>query len=271
MVKKTGWFLFFVAMAAACLEEPECFSLNNNFVGIAFKKLSNNTRDTVVFTGITADGTDFVWLADTAAMTGIDSLRLNYFKDSTVFHFQSGNVASELHLSYLTQAQFVSEDCGQRFVLSNLKVTKSSGFDSVRVVGTVPKKKGTSGTNIEIYRCPLTNLAKFTFVSPVQLKQITANYAPGAITYSEEERSDVYVPLDSTAQTSTFVFNFLDGSTRTLKVDYTRTGRKLFNACGWQTVLSGLKVDTVATTFTEATVGKTNIQDPPLTNIAITF
>lgn len=270
MVKKTGWFIFFVAMAAACLEEPECFSLNNNFVGIAFKKLSNNTRDTVVFTGITADGTDFVWLSDTAAMTGIDSLRLNYFNDSTIFRFQRGAAAYELRLGYLTQAQFVSEDCGQRFVLSNLRA-KGVNFDSVRVVGTVPKKRGTSGTNIEIYRCPVTNLAKFAFVSPVQLKQITANYAPGAITFSEEERSAVYVPLDSTAQTSTFKFDFVDGSSKTLKVDYTRKGQKLFHACGWQTALTDLKVDTVATTFTKAQVGQKNIQDPPLTNIAITF
>lgn len=270
MVKKTGWFIFFVAMAAACLEEPECFSLNNNFVGIAFKKLSNNTRDTVVFTGITADGTDFAWLSGPTAMTGMDSLRLNYFNDTTVFHFQNGDVAYELQLSYLAQAQFVSEDCGERFVLSNLRA-KGTNFDSVRVVGTVPKKKGTSGTHIEIYRCPLTNLAKFAFVSPVKLKQITTTYATGAITFSEEERSAVYVPLDSTAQTSTFVFDFTDGTSKTLKLDYTRAGRKFFNACGWQTVLSGLKVDTAVTTFTEAKVGKENIQDPPLTNIAITY
>lgn len=271
MVKKTGWFIFFVAMAAACLEEPECFSLNNNFVGIVFKKMSNNTRDTVAFTGIGADGTDYAWLTELTYMTGYDTLRLNYFNDSTVFHFRIEDVVYELHLNYTAQAQFVSEDCGQRYVLSNLSVGKGTTFDSVRVVGAVPKKKQSTGTNIEIYRCPITNVIKLAFVSPVPLSQITADYFPAAMTFTGDDQSSVYIPLDPAAETSTITFDLTDGTSKTLKLDYTNEVDTLFNACGPQVVLSDLKVDTVVTNFTNVAVARASIQDPPLTNFAITF
>lgn len=270
MVKKTGWFLFFVLMAAACLEEPECFSLNNHLVGIAFKKMSDNRADTVVFTSVTADGTDNAFISAPTAMTGIDKLSLNYFQDSTIFHFTAPDRIYDLDLRYLAQAQFVSEDCGHRFVLGNLRSGAGTSFDSVRILNPVPKPNLATGTNIEIYRCPNTSRVKLAFSTQVAIRTITTDY-PAFILFDENPRSTINIPLNTAALVSNVQFEFTDGTIKTLRLEYNNEERTLFETCGPQPVLSGFRVVTEGTTFTTVQVVRNTIQDPPLTNLAITF
>ena len=52
MVKKSAWFLSFLLMTAGCLDEPDCYLLNNNIIGVSFKKLENSTADTVAITAM---------------------------------------------------------------------------------------------------------------------------------------------------------------------------------------------------------------------------
>jgi hypothetical protein len=271
MIKKTGWFLFFLLMAAACLDEPECFSLNNNLVGVIFKKLSDKKADTVFFATIKADGTTTLFAED-SAMTGYETLSLNYFQDSTVYHFQGANRAYTLPLHYSARPQFVSEDCGERFVLAGLRARKNpAGFDSVRVVNNTPKKRFSSGTNIEIYRCPDLTWVKLWFSESLEITTLTASHF-GLVNFTAGEKiKTLRLPLDTDATTATFDFTFASGDPKKLVVNYENTKKQLYRTCGEQYVLSNVETDMTATTFTEAKTIHKAIQDPPLRNIEITF
>src|SRR5688500_13476479 len=99
MLKKTCWFVFLMMLAISCLDEPECFSLNNNVIGIAFKKMSDSQADTVIFFSVWAEGTDSVFRTS-VALTGIDKLPLNYYQNETIFHFEGLDKTYDLHLGY---------------------------------------------------------------------------------------------------------------------------------------------------------------------------
>ena len=146
MVRKSAWLVILVLMAAACLEEPDCYQLNNEVAGIGFKKLENSTADTVTFTLLTVEPP--LIFQDTTLSRLF--LRLNYFEDETTFVFVQENAVDTLQLTYLSQAQFVSEDCGEKFVLSNLRIGYHS-FDSVRLVVDTPTQNG-SVVNLEIFQ-----------------------------------------------------------------------------------------------------------------------
>lgn len=146
MVRKSVWFVFALLMPSACLEEPDCYQLNNEIVGIAFKKLENSTADTVSFTLFTVEPP--LIFPDTTVSRLF--LRLNYFTDETTYVFAQEASQDTLQLTYLSQAQFVSEDCGGKFVLSNLRVGYHS-FDSVRLVVDTPTQNG-SVVNLEIFQ-----------------------------------------------------------------------------------------------------------------------
>jgi hypothetical protein len=158
MVKSVFWILFLFAVSVSCLNEPDCFLLNNNIVGISFRTLLNDSTSEVrsdTFLTVSAVG------AKEAIVTnGVGSklaVPLNFFNDSTKVVFQileaGGGVIDSilfdtLILQYNAQAQFVSEDCGERFVLSNLTIVKHT-FDSVRLVNRTPGRDETSN-HIEI-------------------------------------------------------------------------------------------------------------------------
>ena len=133
-------------MTTACLEEPDCYQLNNEVMGIAFKKLENSTTDTVSFTLLTVEPP--LIFQDTTLSRLF--LRLNYFEDETAYVFFQEGSADTLQLTYLSQAQFVSENCGEKFVLSNLRIDHHT-FDSVRLVVDTPTREG-NVINIEIFQ-----------------------------------------------------------------------------------------------------------------------
>jgi len=146
---RNGFCLFIIAaIATACLDEPDCYQLNNHIIGIAFKKLSDSRADTVSFLS-------FGTLEPLQAFYGDTTLSrlflpLNYFKDETTFFFEGTDSIRFLRLGYVSQPQFVSEACGEKFVLSNLRVLEHT-FDSVRLVVDVPTEEA-SITQIEIFQ-----------------------------------------------------------------------------------------------------------------------
>jgi hypothetical protein len=141
--------MFFMLMMVSCLDEPDCYSLNNYFVGVSFKKVATSGADTVVFQNIRTEEPPLLF-ADSGAISRI-TLEVNYFIDETTFYFQEADTTRMLKLGYTSQPQFVSENCGGRFVLSNLRVLEHS-FDSVRLVHDVPSHTADGTMHIEIFR-----------------------------------------------------------------------------------------------------------------------
>jgi hypothetical protein len=145
MIRKLGIFVTYLFMASSCLEEPECLNLNNHIIGITFKNKSDGKAAVVTFTNIKALGSDSVFTA-----TGNKVVApLNYFKQETTYVFTQTTVVDTLQLSYKAQPQFVSVDCGERYVLSELKIVYHT-FDSVRVLNRVPSNQ-TTANNIDIF------------------------------------------------------------------------------------------------------------------------
>lgn len=148
MIKKSACFLSLVLVTAACLDEPDCFQLNNDIIGISFKKLEDSTTDTVAVLGLGTLEPPLLFSGDTTLSRL--NLPLNYFEDETAFFFQTEETMHVLRLRYVSQAQFVSENCGEKFVLSGLRVEEHT-FDSVRLVRDIPTQQG--GTiHIEIFQ-----------------------------------------------------------------------------------------------------------------------
>lgn len=150
MVKTSFRIAFFVLiMMSACLDEPDCYNLNNYLVGISFKKLVDSSTDTLVVRNIRTEEPP-VLFSDSAGISRI-VLPLNYFEDETTFYFESADTTRVLRLGYTSQAQFVSENCGERFVLSDLRVLEDS-FDSVRLVHDVPSHANEGVIHLEIFQ-----------------------------------------------------------------------------------------------------------------------
>lgn len=148
MTRKTVWAVILILVTSGCLDEPDCYQLNNHLVGIAFKKLEDSTADTV---SITAFGTpEVLFIAGDTSVSRLLGVPLNYFQDETLFLFQDHETTHTLHLGYLSQAQFVSERCGEKFVLSELRIIDHS-FDSVRLVTNFPTRDGRA-IQIEIFQ-----------------------------------------------------------------------------------------------------------------------
>jgi hypothetical protein len=149
MTKKIFSLLILLIMAAACLDEPDCYQLNNHIVGIAFKKLEDSRSDTVSLVSIHTLEPPLLFLNDTTDLTRV-SLPLNYFQDETTYFFDDMDSVRMLRMGYVSQAQFVSENCGEKFVLSGLRVIEHT-FDSVRLVSDFPTRDGGS-IQIEIFQ-----------------------------------------------------------------------------------------------------------------------
>src|SRR5687768_6228884 len=116
MVKNSAWLLILAILAAGCLDEPDCYLLNNQTIGISFKKLEDSSTDTVTITGFGTLDPPLLFWGDTTISRLF--LPLNYFQDETSFFFENAEGVDILRLGYVSQAQFVSENCGEKFVLS---------------------------------------------------------------------------------------------------------------------------------------------------------
>jgi hypothetical protein len=130
---------------AACLDDPECFALNNNQVGITFKDAVTAAAKSVEGISVLAD--TVVLIESTTASKIV--VPLNFYTDNTRYTIFLLDSSYSLTLGYRSQSQFVSQECGQRYVISDLFV-ESHSFDSVRVVSARPGKDR-NASNIEIF------------------------------------------------------------------------------------------------------------------------
>lgn len=268
-MKKASWFLFFLILAVSCLDEPDCFRLSNNAIGITFKILGVGT-DNVSMLELKSTDSDSVFYAEKSGSSFV--VPLNLLKTSTTYNLKFYTTGSALQQHSLTvgydrQVQYVSEDCGERHIYSNLKVLEYT-FDSLREVSTTPYAASAASTNVEVYRCPVTN------VLGVNFKQVNAtNTGTIADTVVLEgiSLSAAYFIVDNTNTSMTLQFNLSTGS-RTATFSMTRTSKSVSSACPANILLSDLALtatnfDTVG--LKAVNISKDSLQDPPVINLEI--
>src|SRR5690606_8628996 len=111
MIRKVALYSIFALLALSCLDEPDCYNLNNNIIGIAFRKIADNRADTVALIGIMLNGSDSLFYHNILA-TGVE-LPLNVLGSDTEITFEfaglNGPFVRTLHTSYTSKVQFVSE------------------------------------------------------------------------------------------------------------------------------------------------------------------
>lgn len=270
MLKKSFWFIGLLCVAS-CLDEPDCFQLSNNYIGISFKKIFDGKADTVSFIGISTPSSDSIFYPLTRASS--IQLELNPFESFTNFDLETFFIASfQLDVEYRSTAQFVSDNCGIRTTLSKMNIA-SHNFDSLRIIN--PLLKNPANINLEVYRCPRTNQLKISFkklsggaevADSVQLANVTADY-PVNFYFPGGKITTVNVPLNPSANSTVFTFEFTDGSVKTLSVQHTRTTFNEIVPCGDLTLFS--KLVNAGSTFSQVIPARDSIQDPPMTNFAI--
>ena len=276
MIKKVAWILFFALLAISCLDEPDCYNLNNNIFGIAFRKMADNKADTVTLIGISINGTDSIFYEYSLA-TGVE-LPLNFLADQSEIIFQrldhAGAVTNRLLLAYRSQIQFVSEDCGERFLIADVNPVESD-FDSVRVVNRSPGNTAT--TNLIVYRCPTTDLIRFGFRQlhadedsvgvplDIGVDSISADYT-STVFFPDDTASSFVLPLNPAANSTRFDFDLVSGS-GFVALNYETTNEARFTVCGQQTFFAGLTI--LSTDFDITRVVNDSIEDPPVTNVLL--
>lgn len=274
-MKKFCWLAFFLILTAACLDEPDCYQLNNNQIGFTFRVLGTGQGDSVYLKTI---GSEEINKAITSFNTG-----LNYFEEQHQILFGglfkgSTDEARELSLAYKVKNQFISEECGSSFNLSDLRI-QSHNFDSARVVSSTPSKGG--GTHIEIYRCPVTDTLAITFselfattngvvVSNPRERYISKQFDKVTFQYTDSiysgRAATLKLPVDLTKPETAYEF-FSDGRRDRIVVSYTLVTETRYAACGKQTFARGLSIE--ENTFDSLAFGLDtnletirNVQDP---------
>lgn len=274
LIKRAGWSVFFMIMAVSCLDEPDCFSLNNNIIQITFKRLAGNAADSILVLGISAEDSDSIFYRNTIFTNGKIILPLNYLADGTTYTIRQMHRTDVLTLQYRSKVQFVSEECGERFVVSGLSID-SHTFDSVRLVSDIPSRALVSAANnIEIYRCPQKNSLRIAFKKTegsetvsdvVSINGITVDY-PQEITTPNASVSYMNIPLNTAADETTISFE-MESGTKTITLSYTRMQEELFPGCGNQTSISDIQL--VNTDFGSVNIVNNNLQDPPAINLEV--
>ena len=265
-MNKTALFTFVLIIAVSCLNEPDCYQLNNNTVVIYFKILGGGT-DIIPITSVQTPESDSSYNGDTTLSKIV--LPLNPKTEETLYTFQGAGVTNTLHFGYTRQVQFVSEACGERYYFQNLDVLNHD-FDSVRVVSAIPTPtpEPAGANNVEVYRCPTTNLMGVSFPEPTLVNGITSDFI--TIVLPPDAMLDNFVlPLNTEDSITTYQFNFVD-STKTLRVRYTHTDKEIADVCGQQRFLYELHVNSIVTDLTQVAISDDSIQDLPVTNLEIT-
>lgn len=234
-------------LVSSCFEDPDCINLRNHLVGIRFKKLFDGKLDTLGAFGITVSNSDSVF----SPLKNISELYLpldvNATQQTIDFNLLKGDFT--LVIDYQSQPQFESVDCGPRFILSDLGVSLHN-FDSVRVTGNIPLA-GQSGSNIDIFRCPITHNFKIAFRQLLAddepngtaltetLNGISLSHLPFTF-FSNAEAASVILPLNSASTQTTITINDKVNGLSTLNMSYTLESKKLFDVCGSQNFIHNL-------------------------------
>ncbi len=278
-MKKLSWFAFFVILTVSCLDEPDCFQLHNDIIGITFRVIGTGQGDSVVLKDYKDD-----WVTVTSFE---DSL--NYFVNERTYDFEDtldGKTRKrKLSFAYTIKNQFISEECGSSFVLSDLRILNHE-FDSVRVVNSSPTKTG--GPNIDIYRCPETDTLAIEFYQLLGTTNGVSISNPQARFLSHDfltvkdidgnklfsgTAATVKLPVDLEKNSGRFIFE-TDTSIDTVDITYNRTTEQRYRPCGVQTFVNNLTFGTH--TFDSLSYGLTDLDepirallDPPAANLRV--
>lgn len=277
-VKKISWILFLTLVAFSCLDQPDCYNLTNSTITLAFRKIADGQADTLFILETKLFGSDSAFIdTDTTLLNGaLLQLPIDYLTDRTSFSIKEIEKTNLLELGYTVQSQFVSEECGPRFVVSNLSVI-SSQTDSVRITSATPG----SGTNVTVYRCPRTNIVKIAFkefVSADTIRKDTVHILstnvtdPITLLYPDTGRvSFLKLPLDLASNTTKVDF-VLEESVKTITFQYDLVEATSYAICGIQTFITNLRATTdfANIKLIETTKYKADsIYDPPRINFEI--
>ena len=179
---------------------------------------------------------------------------LNYFEHEGTLSFEDVEGPKFLSFGYTVKNQFISEECGSSFVLSDLRILEHD-FDSVRVSNPTPTKTG--GPNIEIYRCPETDILTIDFnqllattngITITNPRSSFISHAFEEITNSEDsifsgQAATVKLPVDLSKNDATFIFK-TDISQDTVVLRYNRVTEERYKPCGVQTFVNNLTIGT---------------------------
>ena len=258
----------------SCLDEPDCYQLHNDLIGVTFRVIGTGQADSVLL----KDATDR-WVTVTSF-----SDSLNYFERERAYTFKGVDTVNYLSFAYDVRNQFIAEDCGSAFVLSDLRVLNHD-FDSVRIVNPTPTKTG--GPNIDIYRCPETDTLTIEFNQLLASTDGTSISNPRSIYLSHDFESitnlennlftgrnaTVKLPVDLAKNAAVFVFETSD-SKDTLEISYNRVIEERYTACGVQTFVTDLTIgehtfDSVSYGLDELDEPRRTLLDPNLVNLSV--
>lgn len=264
------WFVFLLIIVCACLDEPDCFRVTNNQIGIVFRVLGSTRADSIPFEGLTISGANGVF--DINQQTGLLNIPLNIAVDeSNILFIDSAGSTRFLNLAYFIQRQFVNDECGPKTNIINIRPVDSN-FDSVRLVDG---NAGAGGiTNIELFRCPRTNIAGLAFYQLLPVRSGTRSNS-ASIEYSsiesgsgyasgEDSLSLLFFPVDIGTQQTDLVFNVTNGFSRnseaSLELSYITTDEERFKGCGVQTFVSELRI--AASSFDSVSIARSVAGEP---------
>lgn len=255
-MRKSAWFIFLSILAASCLNEPDCYQLNNNVIGVSFRVMGSDKPDSVAVSLQIAGSSEPI--DTTVTFVGI---QLNITKDQTPLTFLIASGDRILNLGYSLKTQFVSEECGSRYIFSDLRILNST-FDSARVVNSTPGKN--ASINIEAFRCPQTNIMTVSFrdlyinsqgdsanrAGPVKLINVTDGL--GGNFHMGTYRTTYKLYVNPLVNTTTFEFH-IDGESAPKKLSVTYTGKpeERYDMCNTQTFITALKIQSSGFVFTE--------------------
>jgi hypothetical protein len=276
-MKNTPGFIISAILVISCLNEPDCYQLTNDEFRLSFAVLGFG-NDTDTLTDIRISGTDSIFYQNTIISSVVLPLNPGVKEVEYIFRWYDGSM-DNLVLGYSAQIQFVSDECAQRYVFSNLHPINSS-FDSVRVVNGTPTTP--TSTNLVIYRCANPYRAGIKFKkggtstdSVVTVTNVSADFPLS--TSLGGSRTIFFLPLNKAANTSTYSFEVAGGSTESLKLSYTRIVKASpVKDCDSVTFFSNLRITATSfdTTSTKVILPNTNArgtdaQDPATVNFEI--
>jgi hypothetical protein len=299
-VKKTTWFLFLLFFVISCLDDPECFELRNDVIGVAFRVMGSGSLDSVFLRDAYVNGLEFPIAEGGQVLTNL-YLPLNYFETQTDFRFVHEKVENTLKAGYQNQVQYVSDDCGPRYTLSNLAALENS-YDSVRIVNSTPSAENKSspssqGRHIEIFRCPVTDTMKVSFnqlsytisetgVIDINSEPVGADLTSivvdgSAVLYPDSRKTTVKLPVDLNSLTTAYTVNFssdfgYNEPSRAFEVTYEKTTEERYRMCGVQTFVTDLLIKEEESTMDSISIARDSndeflntVTDPYTTNIKI--
>jgi Family of unknown function (DUF6452) len=280
-MKRLTWFVSFCIVAVSCLNEPDCYQLDNSEIEVAFSVFGFGAdKDTLL--DVRIPGANVIFDVDTVISSLFLPLNPNTKELEYIFRWKNKD-PDTLLLGYSAQIQFVSDECAQRYVFANLTPLRSS-FDSVRVFNATPANP--VSTNLVIYRCARPDLVGVKFRtkkgtrdadSVIVVSDITADFVNQ--TPVRRSGSSFYLPLNESADTTIFELTIKDRKVK-LALAYTRVIRNPPKPdCGLVTFFTKIKIaetsfDTTATKFTNtasstSSTKSTSTQDPAIVNFEI--